>query len=184
MAGAMNILVILVLCGALLALRLYLGSYAPVTLLEYQRGIIYRKGLPIQDAGPGRHRVWSGIEKVMHLDTRPIQVSYENQQVGLRDGTAASYGFSATAQVRDARKAIYSSTNYTQIPAYVLLCSTRFVLNNSSGAQLKLNRDGVTNQIVERAKPRLAAAGFELLSFRIPQLAVRGDTTEIAELRD
>lgn len=165
---------------ALIAFRLYLGWYSSVTLLEYQRGFLYRGGLPLHDVGPGRHRLWSKLETIIHLDLRPIQVSYENQQVGLKDGTAAQYSFSATAQVSDARKAAYASTNYTQIPAYVLLTCVRYVLNTSSSSELKINKDAAVSQIMDRARPRLAGAGFDLLSFRISQLSIRGETSELA----
>jgi hypothetical protein len=156
----------------------FFGKYSAVTLLEYQRGIIYWRGRPNQDVGPGRHRVWTGFEKLYQLDVRPVQVCYENQQVGLRDGTSAQYSFSGSAGVCDTRKAIYSSYNSNLIPAYVLLCCTRFVLNLSTSSQVKFQKDAILEQISERAKPRLAAAGFELLSFRISQLVGRGDAAQ------
>src|SRR5579872_3944851 len=108
MVGIINIVFIALV---VLAVRFFAGGYATVTLVEYQRGVIYRSGLPIRDVGPGRHRVWSGYEKVLHLDSRPVQVSYENQSVGLRDGAAAEYSLFGAAQIRDVRKAIYASTN-------------------------------------------------------------------------
>jgi len=166
---------------ALLAVRLFAGWYSSVTLLEYQRGILYRNGLPARDVGVGRIRVWTGVEKVIQLDTRPIQVSYENQQVGLRDGSAAQYSFSGSARVQDARMALHSSTNYNQVPAYVFLCCARRVLNDCTSVQLKVNKEAVTQQILELAKPRLLAEGFEFLSFRMPQIAVRGDGVGQAE---
>lgn len=169
---------------ALIAFRLYLGWYSSITLLEYQRGFLYRHGLPVSDVGPGRHRLWSKLETIIHLDMRPIQVSYENQQVGLKDGTAAQYSFSATAQINNARKAAYASTNYTQVPAYVLLTSVRYVLNTSSSSELKINRDSAISQIMDRARPRLAGAGFDLLSFRVSQLAIRGEAQEFGALEN
>ena len=182
MVGIINIVFIALVVLAVLAVRFFAGGYATVTLVEYQRGVIYRSGLPIRDVGPGRHRVWSGHEKVLHLDSRPVQVSYENQSVGLRDGAAAEYSLFGAAQIRDVRKAIYASTNPSLIPSYVLLTCTRSVLNASTSSELKLNRDAAVAKIVHRAKPRLDAAGFELVSFRLPQIAIRGDVVEQAEL--
>ena len=156
---------------ATVAARLFGGRPTRITLLEYQRGVLYRKGLPVREIGTGRHLVFSGIEKIMSLDARPIQVNYENQPVALSDGLGALYAFSGSARVQDARKAIYSAANFNQVPSYVMLCCARRELNNCSAAQLKM-RDAVTERIVERAKPRLAAAGFELISFRLTEVAV------------
>lgn len=156
---------------AVVAMRVFGGWPTRITLLEYQRGVLYRKGLPVKEIGTGRHMVFSGIEKILKLDVRPIQVNYENQPVALRDGFAAVFAFSGAARVQDARKAIYSAANYNHVPSYVMLCCARLELNNCSAAQLKM-REAVTERIVERAKSRLAAAGFELLSFRLTDLVV------------
>ena len=156
---------------ATVALRVFGGRPGSVTLLEYQRAVLYRKGLPVREVGTGRHLIFTGIEKLMVVDTRPIQVSYEDQAVSLKDGLAALYGVSGAARVQDARKAIYSAGNYNHVPAFVLLCAARFVLNGCTSAELKA-KEAITDRIVERAKPRLAAAGFELMSFRLTQFAV------------
>lgn len=164
-------IVCLVFVLATVAMRVFGGRPGSVTLLEYQRAVLYRKGVPVREVGSGRHMVFTGVEKLMIVDTRPIQVSYEDQAVSLRDGTSALYGVSGAARIQDARKAIYSAGNYNHVPAYVLLCCARIVMNGCNASELKA-REAVVARIVERAKPRLAAAGFELLSFKLTQFAV------------
>jgi SPFH domain / Band 7 family len=153
------------------AVRVFGGRPGSVTLLEYQRAVLYRNGLPMREVGTGRHLIFTGIEKLMVVDMRPIQVSYEDQAVSLNDGSGALYGIAGAARVQDARKALYSAGNYNHVPSFVLLCCARFVLNGCTATELKA-KDEVAAQIVERAKPRLAAAGFELMSFRLTQVAV------------
>ncbi|HTZ72506.1 MAG TPA: SPFH domain-containing protein [Candidatus Aquilonibacter sp.] len=168
-------MIVTILCLAFViasvAMRVFGGRPGSVTLLEYQRGILYRRGHPVREVGTGRHLIFTGIERLMVVDTRPIQVSYEDQAVALRDGSAALYSVSGAARVQDAKKAIYSAANYNHVPAFVLLCSARLVLNSSTSSEIRA-QDALAAQIVERAKPRLAAAGFELLSFRLTQMAV------------
>jgi regulator of protease activity HflC (stomatin/prohibitin superfamily) len=156
----------------LMTLRLLGGRPTKITLMEYQRAVLFRRGLPLRDVGPGRHRVWTGIEKMMIVDTRPVQVSYENQSVLLRDGSGAAYSLSGSARVQDVRKALYAAGNYNHVPSFVMLCCTRLVLNSSSSFDIKTGRDALTEQIMERARPRLSAAGFELLSLRLTQLTL------------
>lgn len=168
-------MIITIICFAFIlatvAMRVFGGRPGSVTLLEYQRAVLYRKGFPVREVGTGRHLIFTGVEKLMVVDTRPIQVSYEDQAVALRDGSAALYGVSGAARVQDAQKAIYSAGNYNHVPAFVLLSCARFVLNGCTPAELKA-KEAVAERIVERAKPRLAAAGFELMSFRLTQFAV------------
>ena len=127
--------------------------------------------MPIREAGTGRHIVFSGIDKILILDARPIQVSYEDQVVALRDGSMAVYALSGAARVKEARKAIYSAANYNHVPAFVMLCCTRSALNRHNVTQLN-SREAAAEMIAEEIKARLTNAGFELISFRLNQLSV------------
>jgi SPFH domain/Band 7 family protein len=97
-------------------MRMRGGWWATVTVLEYQRGVLYRRGLPERDLGLGRYRVWAKVSKAILVDTRPIHVSYQNQAVILQDGWPAVCEISGTDRVVDARKAIYSAGNYSEVP--------------------------------------------------------------------
>jgi hypothetical protein len=156
----------------LVLMQKYLGKPTNVTLFDYQRGILYKKGKPVREVGPGNLRVWAGMEKVIIIDMRPVQLSFDNRAVALTDGSTALYGFSGSATIRDARKALYSTQNYSQAPACVLLCCSRVVLNGHSSSNLQIDRGAIEQQIVEQAKPRLESLGFELLSFRLTQLSL------------
>lgn len=148
------------------------GKLTTVTLLPYQKGVLFKLGRPVRDVGPGKYRVWAGSELLVHGDTRPIAVNYENQVVALAEGFSALYGFSASVQVRDMRKAIYSARDYAQVPAGVLLRCVRRSLHSTAASALKMNKDAVTDRISQEAKAKLELAGFELSSFRLTQLAV------------
>ena len=113
-----------------------------------------------------------GSEKLIIVDARPIQISFENQAVLLADGSTAVYGISGTARVRDTRKVLYSAQNYNQVPAFILLCSSRFVLNGLCANDLKSIKDGIVEAIVTHAKPKLETAGFELLALRVSPVSV------------
>jgi hypothetical protein len=148
------------------------GKLTTVALLPYQRGVLYRNGFPIRDVGPGKHRVWAGSELLVHCDIRPITINYENQVVAMSDGGAVLYTFSASVQARDIRKVLYTARGYTQVPAATLLRCARRQLHLSSAASLKMDIDGIVNSIAQEAKARLDAAGFDLVSFKIPQFNI------------
>jgi hypothetical protein len=180
-SSVLTVAVLVLLWAGLIALLIYFGRRGTptnVTLLPYQRGVLFRMGLPLRDVGPGKHRVWTGTELLVHGDMRPISVNYENLVVALQDGLAALYGFSASAQVRDMRRAIYSARDYTNVPAAVLLRCARRHLNASFGSSLPVEKDAVVSRITDDAKKRLSAAGFSLISFRMTQLAI--GTTQAA----
>lgn len=165
----------IIFCIGIFALMFYFHRYgrpSTVTLLPYQRGVLYRRGIPIRDCGPGKHRVHSGIEVVIHLDVRPISVNYENLIVCLQDGYVAGYSVSASAQVRDVRKAVYSARNYAHMPPFTVLSCTRKELSAHSADSLRGDQGSIVNRIGEEVKGRLAEAGFDLVSFRLTRLVV------------
>jgi len=167
--------IVLLFSAALIGLAVYFndrGKPTYVTLLEYQRGILYRRGVPVREVGCGKHRVWTGTELLVHADTRPISISFENQVVALQDGHSALYGILASAQIQDIRKVISSARDYNHVPPAILLRCTRLHLNACSQSSLPMTKETVVNKITEDAKTRLHAAGFELISFRLSQLAI------------
>jgi hypothetical protein len=167
--------VFLLFWGAVLAAGTMLyrrGKFTTVALLPYQRGVLYKQGLPVRDVGPGKHRVWAGSELLVHCDTRPISVNFENQVVAMSDGAAVLYSFNATVQARDVRKVLYTARDYTQVPAATLLRCARRHLHLCSAGMLKMDMGGVVSRISMEAKARLDALGFDLVSFRIPQFNI------------
>jgi hypothetical protein len=156
----------------LIVRRRYTGNPTALTLLQYQGGVLYKRGLPVREVHAGKHRVWVPMEKIMILDKRPNMVSFENRAVSLTDGATALYGFSASAEIQELSKALYSARNYNEVPAYVFLCCTRSVLNNCASGNLLSRQDSLTTEIASKAKARLAVAGFEFQSFRFTHLSI------------
>jgi hypothetical protein len=168
---ALALLVWAVIVGGYI-FRRYVGNPTTVTILEYQGGILYRKGLRVREATAGQHRVRAGVEKMIILDLRPTKVSFENRGVTLADGATAVYGFSGSARITDLSKALYSARKFSEVPAFVLLCCTRSALNGSSSASLVASRETLTQQIIAESKPRLETAGFVLQNFQFTHLAI------------
>jgi len=154
------------------AVRVYVGKPSYMTLLEYQQGVLYRKGRPVRDLKPGRIRVWAGIEKVIIVDTRAIPVRLEDRAVALVDGMTAFYSLSGSAEVQDAHKAIYSALDFSEVPLFVLQCCSRSVLNRYASNQLVRNERTIVEEIAQQAKLKLEAQGFKLLTFRLTQFEV------------
>jgi len=156
----------------IVAVRFYVGKPTYLTLLEYQQGVLYRKGRPVRSVKPGRIRVWAGIEKVIIVDTRTIPIRFENRAVTLVDGTTAVYSFSGSATIQDARRALYSAQRFSEVPVVVLMSCSRSVLNRYASNQLRMNERTIEEEISQAAKLKLEAQGFSLLTFRLTQFEV------------
>jgi len=166
---------ILFMCAGFIGLyflRFRVGFPSSYSLLPFQSGILYRRGIPVRVVSPGRHRVFLGREKIVFLDTRPIEVKVESRAVGLVDGATAFYGFAASARVHDVQKAIHASGSYSELPAFVTLCVAREVLGRCNAEEVKLEQMRLNDEIRNRCSSRLAEAGFELLSFGFTGVSV------------
>jgi hypothetical protein len=172
--GTLPLILFCLIIDGFYLLRYYnlIGYPSSYTLTHFQGGILFRRGRPIRVVGPGRHRIFPGVEKILFLDKRPVQVGAENRAVGLADSAIAVYGFSASAQVGDVRKALYASANYTQMPAFVMLCAVRRMLSQCQTNQIAIGRAALEDEIISECRSRLAAAGFELISLRFTQLGI------------
>jgi regulator of protease activity HflC (stomatin/prohibitin superfamily) len=156
----------------IVGVRFYVGKPTYLTLLEYQQGVLYRKGRPVRDLKPGRIRVWAGIEQVIVLDTRTIPIRFENRAVTLVDGMTAVYGFSGSATIQDARRTLYSAQRFSEVPIVVLLSCSRSALNCYASNELRMNERTIEAEISQQAKLKLEAQGFNLLTFRLTQFEV------------
>lgn len=172
--GVLTGVLILALYVVLLVITFVLGRPSRFTLLEHQRGVLYRRGVPVREVQAGRYWVWTKREKIFWADTRPLQVSFEGQGAVLKDGVNAIFGILASARVVEARKAIYVSRNCYEVPAFVLHCFTRSVLNEFSASEAMDAKERLATDIIARAGPVLSAYGFHILSLQVTQFSIAG----------
>ena len=170
--NALGPVLFLSLYVGIVVLGFVLGRPSRFTLLEHQRGVLFRRGLPVKEVGAGRYWVWTKREKYIWVDTRPLQVAFENQGAILKDGSSAVFAILGSARIVDARKAIYSSRNCYEDPAFVLHCCTCSVLNGLSASEAQDAKERLAAEITTAAKVKLTAAGIELISFAVTHLSV------------
>lgn len=169
----------ILVCTCILAFNLLryfrvIGFPSRYVVLPYQSGLLYKRGYPVKAAGPGRHRVFVGTEKILFLDMRPIQFNCGDRAVALADGVTAVFNFSMSAKVSEVRKAVYASPTYTQIPAFAALCAARSTLNAHPSGEFLKGRKALEEEIATACRLRLAASGFELVSFQLTRFDLLG----------
>lgn len=147
-----------------------LGKKTRVTLMEYQGGILFSRGVPQSVVGPGGHTVWQGRDFLLYVDTRPRPMNFEGRTTGLADHSAAAYDVFATVRITDVKKAIYSARDPFQGAAAAILCTSRSVINGVKREDLTTDLESVTRNITERLQRRLEESGFVLESLRISNI--------------
>jgi regulator of protease activity HflC (stomatin/prohibitin superfamily) len=170
-----GIITIIGLCGFIFGV-LFLMDYgkrrSEHTVAEFQRAVFFRNGHPQRDLGPGVHNVLLGRDYIIYGDVRPIVVNFENQQVGLRDGSFVRYSFFASTSVNTFQTALYSARDFSELPFYILRRNVREGISAESHEGLTSGRDVLEKRIEGRTRSDLNRVGFELTEFRLGQLSV------------
>ena len=114
---------------------------------------------------PGRHRVISGIEKILFLDKRPIQANFDGR-VSLGRRRNRSVWIHLDRPGERCQEGALCFSNYNQVPAFITFCVTRGLLNRCQSIQLPAGRGAIREEMTSICQSRLAALGFEFSSFR------------------
>lgn len=163
-------IVIIAVVGGVLSASDYLKRRSSHTVMEFQRGILFRKGMPYEDVGPGVHSTLLGRDFVVYGDVRSTSMNFENQTVAMRDGSFAQYSFFASATVRDFRKAVYSARNFTEMPYYILRRAVRGTISRQGREISAAGTNALEKNIQQRASKELEEVGFSLDEFSLSHL--------------
>ncbi|MGE5322847.1 MAG: SPFH domain-containing protein [Actinomycetota bacterium] len=161
--------------AGLIALLVYLqrlGKPSNHTLLQYQRGIIYRLGLPFKDVGPGRHRLWVGRDYLVYVDMRPQSFTRNLAGVATRDGELAAYSLAGKFQAKNARKAINCARDHKQAAIALIASTVRRMLNDYSSEDIKSHPQEICNNIIKAVQDGADRIGMEIPELRFTQLAI------------
>ncbi len=166
-------LVITVLCVFFFGL-LFLSDYSKKrsqhTLMEYQRGAFFRKGVFVREVGAGVHKVFLGRDYIVYGDGRPISFNFDRQTVALRDGSFAQYSFFALAEIRDFKKALFSARNYSEVPYYIVRRELRAAIFALDSGTFSIGRQSIEDAVRKRMEQYLEPSGFGLTEFRLTDL--------------
>lgn len=168
-----TLLFVVAIVVGLVWLMRYLRLRTHVIVMEYERGVVFRKGLPFKDVGPGRYAIIREREFLVRIDVRPKTVSAEQQAVGMQDGRFAVYSLFASTSISDPRKAMYSARDYNEVPIYAVRRRSRSAIASQTAASLSIGVSGLTSMIAKEVSQDLQRTGMRLDEFKITRFEVR-----------
>jgi regulator of protease activity HflC (stomatin/prohibitin superfamily) len=136
-----------------------------VTIHEYERGLLSRKGAITDVLGPGRYRIWpfSGVH-IAVVDVRRNIVQVLNQKMLTADGVTVTLNLSSDHEVSDPRAAMLTVSDWTEH----LYADLQLALRNTVVAvtldQLLVDRGALGEQVRGEVAPRATAYGVTLHS--------------------
>jgi regulator of protease activity HflC (stomatin/prohibitin superfamily) len=173
----MDVVWILLIAAALVAATL--ARPTRTTILEYERGLRFRRGRLQAELQPGVYWHSAVLTQIQKLDARPARAAVSGQEVLSADGVAVKASVAATYRVTDARQAVLGSDNYHVAIHTELQLALRSIASGMAIEELLRRRAEVPDQLKAIAAPRLAAIGIELQEAALRDLTFPGELKKI-----
>lgn len=148
----------------------FVSQWKKVTVLEFQAGLKFRKGLFRKTLGPGTHWIYTKSTEVIIMDMRPVSTPIENLTVLSADGIPLSISLSGRLQVVDARTAFSGSENCYHSAVTALQGEIRKKLSSASAVESLRSRSSLVDMFLSGASEKLRALGMQYTELEITEL--------------
>jgi regulator of protease activity HflC (stomatin/prohibitin superfamily) len=133
-----------------------------VTILEYQRGLLFHKGRFARLIPPGAHWIRRGTNVVHVADMRESRMLLARQDVLSADNTSSRMNVMVRYRVIDPVVALTSVDNYLEAAYAVVHTVLREVVARTTSEQLLARRADIQDAVVREGRAPAAAIGIEL----------------------
>lgn len=151
----------------------------PVTVAEYQRGLLYSKGRFVRTLGAGRHWLYAPTASVRFVDVRPRFVTLGGQEVLSADGVTLKVSLAARYEVSDPARAINGSEDYESAFYLTMQMAMRSIVGSATIDELLERRDEFGPRLAEAASTAAAELGLRLISADIKDIMLTGDAKKL-----
>ena len=160
---------------AVAAVYLYGRLLGRVTIHEYERGLRFDAGRFVGLVGPGvvTYPRWSS--EVQVVDTRPVAMTVDGQEVLTRDGVAVKVSLVVRTAIGDPVARQAADQDVDRLIYLLVQLGLRDVVAARDLADLIAARSTVGAAILEAVAERLGAVGVELLSVDVRDVMLPGE---------
>ncbi len=149
------------------------------TVLEYERGLKYKRGKFKKVLGPGVYWYMPLFSRILKVDIRPRFSSIAGQEVLSADGVTLKVSLAANYEVAEPAAAINGVQDYEQALYTELQISLRGIIGAADIDTVLDSRSALSEQLMAAAVPKAEALGLRLLSVEIKDIMFPGKLKEV-----
>ncbi len=153
--------------------------FQPVTIHEYECGLLFKDGIYRRTLPPGRHRVFMVNQKVIKVDTRNRTVSLSGQELLTADNIGIRVSLGVVYKIADAHQSIVRSINFQEELYFLLQVQLRDLVGSLPVDEMLNQRKSIGNTIMENTRSLAADLGLELISVSIKDVMFPGELKNI-----
>jgi regulator of protease activity HflC (stomatin/prohibitin superfamily) len=171
----------LILVIAILAAVAALAYWFPrsVTVVEYERGLRYRRGRFVGTVPPGTHWVSRRSGSITKVDIRPYVLTIPGQELLTSDGIGVKVSLVAKVEIVDPATAVNEVQNYTQALYTIFQVALREIVSAQSLEDLLGGRGEVGRKVFDASTEPARALGLKVISADVRDLMLPGDLKRI-----
>lgn len=169
-------LLVLIILWAVVSKTLRLRK---VTILEYQRGLLYRRGRFGRVLGPGQYWISDSFSMIAPVDVRNQFLPVPGQEVISKDGVSLKTSLAAEYKVSDPAIAINQNYSYVVSLYGYLQGAMRELAGGTTMDELLTDRSKISKALFEAVLPKAKTIGLELISAEVKDLMLPGELKKV-----
>jgi regulator of protease activity HflC (stomatin/prohibitin superfamily) len=140
------------------------ATRGPVTVYEYERGLLYARGRFRGVLGPGRYRIWPfTYRRIVVVDLRRATASIVNQKLLTADQVTVTLNLAADYEVADPAAAVHQVADFRARLYEDVQLAARNVVGAATVDALLQDRARVNAALLEAVQPLAQGYGVRLL---------------------
>ncbi len=150
-----------------------------VTVFEYEKALVYKKGKFNKILEPGKYFIFSPNVTVQKVDIRSKFVSIPGQEVLSSDGVAVKISLAAEYEINTPYLALNKVESYEAAFYMKLQLALRDIINGMEVEQVVVSRSDVNQLLVEKTYESLLEIGLKLKYVGIKDMMFPGELKKI-----
>lgn len=165
----------------LIVLLAFFFKYAirRITILEYERGLMYVKGKFSKILEPGQYWYSPLVVIIQKLDGRPRFTSITGQEVLSADSITLKVSLAANYQIIDPAVATHNTQNFQDTLYLELQLALREIIGSADIDAILKNRNEFSTKLLEIVAPKAQDIGLKLISVNLKDIMFPGKLKEV-----
>ncbi|MDG4550958.1 MAG: slipin family protein [Candidatus Contendobacter sp.] len=150
-----------------------------VTILEYERGLLYTQGKFRKTLEAGQYWYTPLSTLIYKIDTRPRFVSITGQEVLSSDGVTLKVSLAAHYEITDPLAATHKAQNFQEALYLELQLALRDIVGSADIDAILQGRSEFSKKLMAITESKAQALGLKLLSVNLKDIMFPGKLKEV-----
>ena len=150
-----------------------------ITILDYEKGLLYRQGRFSTTLGPGQYWYTPLLTLIQKLDLRPRFVSITGQEVLSSDGVTLKVSLAAHYEITDPVAATNRAQNFQDALYLELQIALREIIGSADIDTVLNSRSEFSQKLLAMTEAKAQNLGLKLISVHVKDILFPGKLKEV-----